>query len=100
MGSRYRQDTSNRHAERDRLTRCCCLAEAASAQRETAEDQGENARERGAGDPLHHHDLAFQSFDLAPNGRELCVDVVETAFVIGERASSRLRFVFWRTRGT
>ena len=40
-----------------------------------------------------------RSFDLAANGRELCVAVVETAFVIGERASGRLGFVLGRTRG-
>jgi hypothetical protein len=98
MGSRHRRLISVA-AERHLLISCCCFAEAASAQREAAENQGGNAGEGGAGDPFHHHHLTFQSFDLAANGRELCVDVVETALVIGERASGRLRFVLWRTRG-
>src|SRR5262245_3297441 len=58
---------------------------------EAAKDQGENAGEGRAGNPLYNDDLAFQGFDFATDGRQLGIDVVEPALMVSQRLDRRLR---------
>jgi hypothetical protein len=55
---------------------------------EGAEDQGEDAGEGGAGDPLYDNDLGFLSFDFPTDGSHLGIDVVEPALVVDYRLAA------------